>query len=163
VIRAITAAGGRGRFVAADLTDLDSLRRLADQAGAVDILVNNAAAGGVRGGAGGRAGKSGDPGRSGPGRRPAAGRGDPAELATWVRAIRSMPSVLAGSTAWVERRERTVGEFAARRRGKPAGDLVAVAIGRCTVAAYRAALEDWVARPGPDLAARLSVPCALDD
>jgi NAD(P)-dependent dehydrogenase (short-subunit alcohol dehydrogenase family) len=42
-VRSITESGGTARFVAADLTDLDSLRRLAEQAGAVDILVNNAA------------------------------------------------------------------------------------------------------------------------
>jgi NAD(P)-dependent dehydrogenase (short-subunit alcohol dehydrogenase family) len=38
-------AGGDGqvRFIAADLGDLDSIRNLADQAGEVDILVNNAA------------------------------------------------------------------------------------------------------------------------
>jgi NAD(P)-dependent dehydrogenase (short-subunit alcohol dehydrogenase family) len=38
-------AGGHGqlRFILADLTDLDDVRELADQAGDVDILVNNAA------------------------------------------------------------------------------------------------------------------------
>ncbi|MFI5887456.1 SDR family NAD(P)-dependent oxidoreductase [Streptomyces sp. NPDC051554] len=42
-VRSITDAGGRARFVAADLTDPTSLGRLADEAGTVDILVNNAA------------------------------------------------------------------------------------------------------------------------
>jgi NAD(P)-dependent dehydrogenase (short-subunit alcohol dehydrogenase family) len=42
-VREIKERGGTARFVAADLTDLDSLRGLAEQAGAVDILVNNAA------------------------------------------------------------------------------------------------------------------------
>jgi NAD(P)-dependent dehydrogenase (short-subunit alcohol dehydrogenase family) len=42
-VRSITDAGGRARFVAADLTDLTSLRRLAETAGDVDVLVNNAA------------------------------------------------------------------------------------------------------------------------
>ena len=42
-VRSIVESGGSARFVAADLTDPDSLRRLAEQAGAVDILVNNAA------------------------------------------------------------------------------------------------------------------------
>jgi NAD(P)-dependent dehydrogenase (short-subunit alcohol dehydrogenase family) len=42
-VRAITDAGGSARFVAADLTDIGSLRRLVDEAGTVDILVNNAA------------------------------------------------------------------------------------------------------------------------
>ncbi|MFE4610659.1 SDR family NAD(P)-dependent oxidoreductase [Streptomyces niveus] len=42
-VRSISEAGGSARFVQADLTDLDSLRRLAGEAGDVDILVNNAA------------------------------------------------------------------------------------------------------------------------
>ncbi|MCX4572705.1 SDR family oxidoreductase [Streptomyces sp. NBC_01571] len=42
-VRTITETGGSARFVPADLTDLDSLRRLAGEAGDVDILVNNAA------------------------------------------------------------------------------------------------------------------------
>jgi NAD(P)-dependent dehydrogenase (short-subunit alcohol dehydrogenase family) len=43
-VAAIEAAGGRAKFVAADLGDLDSVRRLAEAAGEVDILVNNAGA-----------------------------------------------------------------------------------------------------------------------
>jgi NAD(P)-dependent dehydrogenase (short-subunit alcohol dehydrogenase family) len=42
-VQEIKERGGTARFVAADLTDLDSLRGLAEQAGNVDILVNNAA------------------------------------------------------------------------------------------------------------------------
>jgi NAD(P)-dependent dehydrogenase (short-subunit alcohol dehydrogenase family) len=41
-VAAIEADGGRGRFVAADLNDLASVRSLADAAGDLDILVNNA-------------------------------------------------------------------------------------------------------------------------
>ncbi|MFJ3309651.1 SDR family NAD(P)-dependent oxidoreductase [Streptomyces sp. NPDC086549] len=43
-VAAIEAAGGKARFVAADLSDLDSVRRLAEEAGEVDVLVNNAGA-----------------------------------------------------------------------------------------------------------------------
>jgi NAD(P)-dependent dehydrogenase (short-subunit alcohol dehydrogenase family) len=43
-VAAIEAAGGRAKFVAADLSDPDSVRRLAEAAGEVDILVNNAGA-----------------------------------------------------------------------------------------------------------------------
>jgi NAD(P)-dependent dehydrogenase (short-subunit alcohol dehydrogenase family) len=39
----IAAAGGTAAFVHADLTDIESVRRLAEQAGEIDILVNNAA------------------------------------------------------------------------------------------------------------------------
>jgi NAD(P)-dependent dehydrogenase (short-subunit alcohol dehydrogenase family) len=42
VVDAIAQAGGKARFVAADLSDLDSVRKLAAAAGDVDILVNNA-------------------------------------------------------------------------------------------------------------------------
>ncbi|TMK43665.1 MAG: SDR family oxidoreductase [Actinobacteria bacterium] len=38
----ITAAGGRARFVAADLADPDDLQRLVEDVGEVDVLVNNA-------------------------------------------------------------------------------------------------------------------------
>jgi NAD(P)-dependent dehydrogenase (short-subunit alcohol dehydrogenase family) len=41
-VAAIEAAGGKARFVAADLSDLASVRRLAEDVGEVDILVNNA-------------------------------------------------------------------------------------------------------------------------
>ena len=43
-VAAIEAAGGKAKFMAADLSDLESVRRLADKAGEVDILVNNAGA-----------------------------------------------------------------------------------------------------------------------
>ncbi|MCV7395667.1 SDR family NAD(P)-dependent oxidoreductase [Mycobacterium paraseoulense] len=41
-VRDIENAGGRARFVAADLNDGDDVRRLAAEAGPVDILINNA-------------------------------------------------------------------------------------------------------------------------
>jgi NAD(P)-dependent dehydrogenase (short-subunit alcohol dehydrogenase family) len=41
-VDAITADGGKARFVAADLTQPAELDGLAEQAGQVDILVNNA-------------------------------------------------------------------------------------------------------------------------
>jgi NAD(P)-dependent dehydrogenase (short-subunit alcohol dehydrogenase family) len=40
----IAAAGGRARFVAADLLEPDEIRRLAEDSGDIDILVNNAGA-----------------------------------------------------------------------------------------------------------------------
>src|SRR5215472_18292078 len=42
-VAAIEAEGGRAEFVAADLSDIESVRRLAEQVGDVDVLVNNAA------------------------------------------------------------------------------------------------------------------------
>ncbi|MFC9636465.1 SDR family NAD(P)-dependent oxidoreductase [Streptomyces mirabilis] len=43
VVNAIAENGGLARFFAADLSDLESLRVLANRVGTVDILVNNAA------------------------------------------------------------------------------------------------------------------------
>jgi len=42
VVAAIEAEGGRARFIGADLTDPAQLRQLAEAAGPVDVLVNNA-------------------------------------------------------------------------------------------------------------------------
>lgn len=42
VVREIESSGGKARFVAADLGDADDVRRLATDAGPVDILINNA-------------------------------------------------------------------------------------------------------------------------
>jgi NAD(P)-dependent dehydrogenase (short-subunit alcohol dehydrogenase family) len=42
VVKGIETAGGHARFIAADLADPVEIARLADQAGAVGILVNNA-------------------------------------------------------------------------------------------------------------------------
>jgi NAD(P)-dependent dehydrogenase (short-subunit alcohol dehydrogenase family) len=41
-VQAIENAGGRARFIAADLANADDVRRLAAEAGDVDILINNA-------------------------------------------------------------------------------------------------------------------------
>jgi NAD(P)-dependent dehydrogenase (short-subunit alcohol dehydrogenase family) len=41
-VDAITGAGGRARFVAADLSDPANLQRLVEELGEVDVLVNNA-------------------------------------------------------------------------------------------------------------------------
>jgi NAD(P)-dependent dehydrogenase (short-subunit alcohol dehydrogenase family) len=43
-VAAIEADGGTARFVAADLGDLDSITRLADEAADADVLINNAGA-----------------------------------------------------------------------------------------------------------------------
>jgi NAD(P)-dependent dehydrogenase (short-subunit alcohol dehydrogenase family) len=42
LVQEIENAGGTARFIAADLGDADDVRRLAAEAGAVDILINNA-------------------------------------------------------------------------------------------------------------------------
>jgi len=40
VVAAIEAEGGRARFVASDLTDIGEVRRLAEEAGEVDRIIN---------------------------------------------------------------------------------------------------------------------------
>ena len=42
VVREIAEADGHARFIGADLTSVDAVRRLAEDAGEVDVLVNNA-------------------------------------------------------------------------------------------------------------------------
>jgi NAD(P)-dependent dehydrogenase (short-subunit alcohol dehydrogenase family) len=42
VVAAIESTGGKARFVAADLASFEDVRRLAEEAGPVDVLVNNA-------------------------------------------------------------------------------------------------------------------------
>jgi NAD(P)-dependent dehydrogenase (short-subunit alcohol dehydrogenase family) len=42
VVQEIQNAGGKARFIAADLADANDVRRLAAEAGSVDILINNA-------------------------------------------------------------------------------------------------------------------------
>ena len=42
VLEAIEAAGGKARFIAADLASFEDVRRLAEAASDVDVLVNNA-------------------------------------------------------------------------------------------------------------------------
>ncbi len=42
IVREIDSSGGSARFVAADLNNADDVRRLAAEAGRVDILINNA-------------------------------------------------------------------------------------------------------------------------
>ncbi len=44
VVREIASSGGAARFVLAELADVESVRALAEAAGEVDVLVNNAAA-----------------------------------------------------------------------------------------------------------------------
>ena len=43
VVDDITAEGGKARFILANLSDLADVERLAEEAGEIDVLVNNAA------------------------------------------------------------------------------------------------------------------------
>ncbi|WP_336083657.1 mycofactocin system transcriptional regulator [Nocardia sp. SSK8] len=73
------------------------------------------------------------------------------ELRTRMRLVSAVPALSAGAGAHYDAWERAVGEFAARRLGTTANDLVPLAVGRTTLAAARAAYDAWVERGDADL------------
>ncbi|MFB7874767.1 mycofactocin system transcriptional regulator [Nocardia sp. NPDC056064] len=73
------------------------------------------------------------------------------ELRTRMRLVSAVPALSAGAGAHYDAWERAVGEFAARRLGTTANDLVPLAVGRTTLAAARAAYDTWVERGDADL------------
>ncbi|WP_280344054.1 mycofactocin system transcriptional regulator [Nocardia neocaledoniensis] len=73
------------------------------------------------------------------------------ELRTRMRLVSGVPALSAGAGAHYDAWERAVGEFAARRLGTSADDLIPLAVGRTTLAAARAAFDAWLARGDTDL------------
>ncbi|WP_067981209.1 mycofactocin system transcriptional regulator [Nocardia caishijiensis] len=73
------------------------------------------------------------------------------ELRTRMRLISGIPALSAGAGAHYDAWERAVGEFAARRLGTTADDLLPLAVGRTTLAAARAAFDAWLERGDADL------------
>ncbi|WP_278264498.1 mycofactocin system transcriptional regulator [Nocardia sp. AG03] len=73
------------------------------------------------------------------------------ELRTRMRLVSAVPALSAGAGAHYDAWERAVGEFAARRLGTTANDLVPLAVGRTTLAAARAAYDAWIERGDADL------------
>lgn len=73
------------------------------------------------------------------------------ELRTRMLLVSGVPALSAGAGAHYDAWERAVGEFAARRLGTTANDLVPLAVGRTTLAAARAAFDAWLERGDTDL------------
>lgn len=76
---------------------------------------------------------------------------DVAELRTRMNLIGSVPALQASAAPHYEGWERAVSEFAADRLGQPADALYPLAIGRTTLAACRAAFDNWLVRADHDL------------
>jgi mycofactocin system transcriptional regulator len=76
---------------------------------------------------------------------------DVPELRMRMHLISTVPELAASATIHYDAWERAVAEFVARRCGQPADSLHALAAGRATLAACRAAYERWSARADADL------------
>ena len=85
---------------------------------------------------------------------------DVPELRTRMHLIGSVPALQASAAPHYEAWERAVSDFAAARLGQQADPLYALAIGRTTLAAARAAFDQWVARADADLTVYLDAALA---
>jgi TetR/AcrR family transcriptional regulator, regulator of mycofactocin system len=85
---------------------------------------------------------------------------DVPELQTRMHLIGSVPALQASAAPHYEAWERTVSDFAAARLGQQADPLYPLAIGRTTLAAARAAFDQWVARADADLTVYLDAALA---
>jgi TetR/AcrR family transcriptional regulator, regulator of mycofactocin system len=82
---------------------------------------------------------------------------DVPELRTRMNLITAVPALQASAAPHYDAWERAVSAFAAHRLGQPADSLYALAIGRTTLAACRAAYDRWVARADNDLTVYLDL------
>ena len=76
---------------------------------------------------------------------------DVPELRARMNLIGSVPALQSGATVHYDAWERAVSEFAGTRIGQPPWSLYPLAVGRCTLAACRAAYDRWSARADGDL------------
>ncbi|RJO68214.1 mycofactocin system transcriptional regulator [Nocardia panacis] len=76
---------------------------------------------------------------------------DVPELRTRMRLVSSIPALAATAGAHYDAWERAVGAFAAARLDQPEDALIPLAVGRCTLAAARAAFDAWLGRADTDL------------
>lgn len=77
------------------------------------------------------------------------------ELRTRMQLIGAVPALQASAAPHYDAWERAVGEFAAVRLHQQADALYPLAIGRSTLAACRAAFDNWVSNADADLTAYL--------
>jgi TetR/AcrR family transcriptional regulator, regulator of mycofactocin system len=73
------------------------------------------------------------------------------ELRLRMSLIATVPALWSSAAEHYDAWERAVGEFAARRLGRPADSLYPLAIGRAVLATCRAAYDRWSARADADL------------
>ncbi|ONM50196.1 mycofactocin system transcriptional regulator [Nocardia donostiensis] len=76
---------------------------------------------------------------------------DVPELRTRMRLVATVPALAATAGAHYDAWEQAVSEFAATRLDTTADDLIPMAIGRCALAAARAAFDAWLTRADADL------------
>jgi mycofactocin system transcriptional regulator len=76
---------------------------------------------------------------------------DVPELRNRIHLIATIPALQASSAPHYDAWERAVSDYAAQRLRLDPTDLVPLAIGRCTLAACRAAFDEWVTRADRDL------------
>lgn len=80
---------------------------------------------------------------------------DQAELRTRMRLVGSVPALQASAALHYDAWEQVIIDFAAQRLGVAETSLIPRLIGRTTLAACRAAYEQWITEPGTDLAQHL--------
>ena len=76
---------------------------------------------------------------------------DVPELRIRMNLVANVPALQASSAPHYDAWERAVSDFAAARSGQPADSLYPQAIGRTTLAACRAAYDQWLTRADADL------------
>lgn len=85
---------------------------------------------------------------------------DVPELRARMNLIACVPALQASASKHYDDWERAVGEFAAGRLGVPLDSLYPLAIGRTTLAACRAAFDQWAASADADLVVYLDAALA---
>lgn len=88
------------------------------------------------------------------------GAADVPELRARMHLVASVPALQASASRHYDDWERAVGEFAAGRLGVPVDSLYPLAIGRTTLAACRAAFDQWAASADADLVVYLDAALA---
>jgi mycofactocin system transcriptional regulator len=76
---------------------------------------------------------------------------DVPELRARMNLIGSVPALQSSAAVHYDAWERVVSEFVGTRTGQPPWSLYPLAVGRCTLAACRAAYDRWSARADGDL------------
>ena len=85
---------------------------------------------------------------------------DVPELRARMNLIGSVPALAASATVHYDAWERVVSEFVGARIGQPPWSLYPLVVGRCTLAACRAAYDRWSARADADLTVYLDAALA---